>query len=193
MPSTSSAGGAARLDEGDGAGQRGLVARDDGLDGRRAAQLDVALLNQLVDHSGQAEPLAVLGGEDAGDATGVQQLDLLGDDHTAAPAVHPDVSRAALAQQLDEVAEELDVPALVRADRHALHVLLDGGGDDLLDGPVVAEMDHLRPLYLQDSPHDVDRGVMAVEQRCGGHESDGMDRCVHARSLLCEGPPFRRY
>ena len=72
-------------------------------------------------------------GEKIGDAARVQQRDLLGDDDAAAAAVDLDVAGAALAQQLDEVAEVLDVAALVGADRDALHVLLDGGGDDLVD------------------------------------------------------------
>ena len=53
---------------------------------------------------------------------------------------------------------------------HALHVLLDRGGDDLVDRAVVAEVDHLGALALQDPPHDVDRGVVAVEQAGGGDE-----------------------
>ena len=53
---------------------------------------------------GEAEPLAVLGREDAGDAARVQQLDLVGHDHAAAAAVDLDVAGAALAQQVDQVA-----------------------------------------------------------------------------------------
>ena len=57
-----------------------------------------------VDHPGQAEALAVLGGEDPRDAALVQQLDLARHDHAAAAAVDLDVPGAALAQQVDEVA-----------------------------------------------------------------------------------------
>ena len=127
-----------------------------------------------VDHPGQAEALAVLGGEDARDAALVQQLDLARHDHAAAAAVDPDVPGAALAQQLDQVAEVLDVAALVRADRDALHVLLDRGGHHLVDRAVVAEVDHLGALALQDPPHDVDRRVVAVEQARRGDEADGV-------------------
>jgi hypothetical protein len=174
------AGGAAGLQQGDRPGQGGRVAGHDGLDRGHARKLDVALLDQLVDHAGQAEALAVLGREDAGDATRVEQVDLVLDDDAAAPAVDLDVARAALAQQLDQVGEELDVAALVRADRHALDVFLDGGGDDLVDRAVVTEVDDLGALRLKDAPHDVDRRVMAIEQRCGGHETDWVRRNVHA-------------
>ncbi len=144
-----SAGSAPGLGERDGAGQRGRVARVAASSkdaGRLRGEVDVALRDHQVDHPGQAEALAVLGGEDARDAALVQQLDLARHDHAAAAAVDPDVPGAALAQQLDEVAEVLDVAALVGADRDALRVLLDRGRDDLVDRAVVAEVDHLGAL-----------------------------------------------
>ena len=75
-----------------------------------------------------------------------QAGDLLGHDDAAATADDLDVTGAALAQRLDEVLEVLDVPALVGADRDALHVLLDRGVDDLLDRAVVAQVDDLGAL-----------------------------------------------
>ena len=68
-------------------------------------------------------------------------------------------------QQVDHVLEVLDVAALVRADGDALHVFLQRRRDDLVDRAVVAEVDHLGAHALQDAPHDVDRRVVAVEQR----------------------------
>ena len=76
-----------------------------------------------------------------------------------------------LLQQIHHVFEELDVAALVGGDRDALGVLLDRGVDDLLDRAVVAEMDHLGPLRLQDAAHDVDGGIVTVKQRRCGHET----------------------
>jgi hypothetical protein len=60
------------------------------------------------------------------------------------------------AQQVDHVLEVLDVAALVGADGDALHVFLQGGGDDFVDAAVVAQVDHLGAHALQDAPHDVD-------------------------------------
>jgi hypothetical protein len=77
-------------------------------------------------------------------------------------------------EQLAQVGEVLDVAALVRRDGHPLGVLLDDGAHDALDAAIVAEVDHLAALGLQDPPHDVDRGVMAVEQAGGGDEADGV-------------------
>jgi len=81
-----------------------------------------------------------------GHAVVVQLSDLVGHDHAAAPAVHHGVRAALGPQAIDQVAEELDVPALVGADRDALGVLLDRRPHDLVDGPVVAEVDHLGAL-----------------------------------------------
>src|SRR5690606_14920683 len=115
----------AEFGAGDGTGDGEPVTGQDGVGVGRPAvpQVDVALPHHRVDHPGQAHPLAVLGGED-GDAAPAQPVDLLGHDHTAAPADHADVPGPALAQRLDEVLEVLDVPALVGRDRHAVHVLL---------------------------------------------------------------------
>ena len=51
----------------------------------------------------EAERAAVLGAEDPRDAVGVERRDLLGDDRPAAAAVHAHVSRAALAEPVDQV------------------------------------------------------------------------------------------
>ena len=60
---------------------------------------------------------------------------------------------------------------LVGGDRDALHVFLQGRIDDLLHRAVMAEMDDLRARGLQDAAHDVDRGIVPVEQRGGGDEA----------------------
>ncbi len=133
--------------------------------GRRCLpKIGVALGDHQPDHSLQAHLLAVFGREDARDAVVVQFPDLGRHDDSAATAVDADVRAAALAQQVDHVLEELDVPALVARHRETLHVFLQRRGDDVLDRAVVAQVDHFRTHALQDAPHDVDAGVMAVEQ-----------------------------
>jgi len=75
------------------------------------------------------------------------------------------------------------VTALVGADRHALRVFLEYRVDDLANRPVMAQVHHLGALRLQDAPHDVDRGVMPVEQRGGRHEPYRMYGHVQFRVL----------
>ena len=144
-------------------------------------KIDIARGDDFADHSLQPEPLPVLRGEDPRDAVVVQLVDLVGNDHAAATAEHLDVAGAALAQKIEHVLEELDVPALVRRDRDAVRVLLDRAVDDLVDRAVVAEVDHLATGGLEDPPHDVDRRVVAVEQRRRGDEADLVERLVDER------------
>ena len=56
------------------------------------------------------------------------------------------------------------------------------GVDDSVDGAVVAEVDHLGALRLEQPPDDVDRGVVAVEEAGRGDE---------AYSFLHHGGAFR--
>ena len=148
---------------------------------RRLGEVDVGRGDDLVDHPLQPQLLAVLRGEDPGHAVVVQLADLRRHDDAAAAAEDLDVAGAVVAQQVEHVLEELDVPALVRRDRDALCILLDRAVDDLLDRAVVAEMDHLAAGRLQDAAHDVDRCVVAVEQARGRHEAHLGARLVDQR------------
>ena len=97
-----------------------------------------------------------------------------GNDDATTAADDLDVVGAGRAERLHEVLEVLDVPALVGRDGDALRVLLERGVDDLCDGAVVPEVDHLAALAHEDAPHDVDRGVVAVEERGRRHEAHGV-------------------
>src|SRR5439155_10846326 len=109
-------------------------------------------------------------------------------DGPAAPAVDLHVPPARRPQPVDQIREVLDVAALVGAHGHALDILLDGGGDDLVDGTVVAQVDDLRALGLQEPAHDVDRRVVTVEQAGGGHKPDGISRAVQLGHQPCSLP-----
>ena len=78
---------------------------------------------------------------------------------------------AALAQHVDHVLEVLDVAALVGGERDGVGVLLQRGAHHVLDRAVVAQVDDLGALRLDQPAHDVDRGVVAVEQARGGDET----------------------
>ena len=153
---------------------------------------DVGQAHHLVDHALQADALAISRGVDAADPVAVQLVQFLGHDHPAAAAEHADIPAAARTQQVDHVFEILDVAALVGGDGHALHILLQGRGDDLAHRAVVAQVDDLNAGGLEDTAHDVDGGVVAVEQRGGGDEADLVGGLVggvlggagHRRGLL---------
>ena len=166
----------------------GVDLGEGGLERHLGGRREVRLLEHVVDHALEAELAAVLGAEDAVDAGRVQRLDLLGNDHAAAAAEDLHVRGAVLGEEVLRVAEELHVPALVGRDGDALHVLLDRGLDDLADGPVVTEVDHLGAGVLEDPPHDVDRGVVPVEERGRGHEAHGVLGDVVVRRAAVPAP-----
>ena len=92
--------------------------------------------------------------------------------HPAAAAEHFDILAAARLEQVDHILEELDMAALIGGDRNAVRIFLEGGIDDFLNRAVMAEMNDLNPGGLEDAAHDVDGGVVAVEQRGGSDETD---------------------
>jgi hypothetical protein len=136
--------------------------------GRRAAD---ARADHVLDHRDQAHVHAVVRVVDALHAVGLQLADLLRRDGAAAAAEHLDVTGVALLQHVHHVLEVLDVPALVARERDAIGVFLQGGAHHVFDAAVVAQVHHFRALRLDQATHDVDRGVVAVEQAGGGDET----------------------
>ena len=94
----------------------------------------------------------------------LQFLALVQRDGAAATAEYADVLSATLAQQVDHVLEELDVPTLIGGNGDGVGVFLDGCAHDVQHAAVVAEVDDFRALRLDQAAHDVDGGVMAVKQ-----------------------------
>ena len=141
---------AARLDGADDARQRPVLTLEQATQvvGKRRAQVLLGALGHVGDHAVEAHALAVLWRVDASNAIGVQLVDLLAHDHSPAAAKDADMTGAALVQQVDHVFEIFDMPALIGAHRDGVGVLLDGGGDDVVDRAVVAEVDHLRTVRL---------------------------------------------
>jgi hypothetical protein len=83
-----------------------------------------------------------------------------------------------LLEQIDYVFEELDVAALIAADRDALNIFLKGRADNFRRRTVVAQMNHFRAAGLQNTPHDVDRSIMAIEERSRGYEPGAVPQGV---------------
>ena len=93
----------------------------------------------------------------------MQFVDFVLHDHAAAAAEQLDPFGAALVQKIDGVFEIFEVAALIGADGDALHVFLDGCGDDLVDRAVVAEVNHLHAGRLE----DLERLVTTIMERHG--------------------------
>ena len=129
-------------------------------------------LDQVGDHPLEAELLAMAREIDALDPVRLELGGLGRGDRAAATAEDPDVAGALLAEHVDRVLEVLEVAALVGADRDPVGVLLDRRAHDIGNAAVVPEVDDLGPRRLDEPAHHVDRRVVAVEQRRGGHEAE---------------------
>ena len=112
-----------------------------------------------------------------------QPVDLVVHDHAAAAADDVHVVRAALAQQLDEVLEVLDVAALVGGDRDALDVLLDRGVHDLLHRAVVPEVHDLAPWLMKI------RRMMLIDASCPSNRLDAVTRRTGCFGACIDGAP----
>jgi hypothetical protein len=129
-----------------------------------------------VDHPVEAELPAFLGTEDPRDALSLERLDLVRSDRSSTAAIHEDRSTSALPQPVHQVPEELHVAALIGRDRHRVHVLLDRSLHEFVHRTVVSQVDHLGALGLQEPAHDVDGGVVPIEQRSRRQHADGRVR-----------------
>ena len=133
--------------------------------------------HHVLDHRHQPHVHAVVGVVDALDAVGLQLADFLRRDGAAAAGEHADVRGVALLQHVHHVLQVFDVAALVGRQRDGVGVFLQGRAHHVLHTAVVAQVDHFRALRLDQPAHDVDGGVVAVEQAGGGDEAQrgGLD------------------
>jgi hypothetical protein len=70
------------------------------------------------------------------------------------------------------VLEVFHVPALIGCHGNGIGILLNGTFHHLLYRTVVTQMNHLGAAALDDAAHDIDGGVVAVEQACRCHNAD---------------------
>ena len=151
--------------------------------GAALGDVDITAHDHVADHALQAHTLAVFRAVDACDAVGLQLGNFAGDDDTATTAKNLNVTRALFTQQVDHVFEVLDVAALVGADRNALHVFLQGGGDHVVNAAVVPQMDHFGTHALQDAAHDIDGRIVAVKQAGRRYKADLIFGTVVCKNL----------
>ena len=164
----------AAFNAGDGAAQRAEIAALQPLqrDAQPVFPQGLARFAEHVQHHPlQPHLLAVVGRVDAGYSVFVKQPDLFRDDDASTAAEDPDVTGASCAQHVQRVFEVLEMAALIGTEGDGVRVLMDGRGDDLLYGAVVAEVDDFGAGGLEQAPYDIDGGVVAVEEARGGYES----------------------
>ena len=110
--------------------------------------------------------------------------------------------------QATRAAQKVARYGLGGADGNPVGIFLDGRADDVVNAAVVPEMDHLGALRLDEPAHDIDRRIVAIEQRRRGDETQrwpcllawgvwqfgrsGAHRSIPSHKLRQKLPPFRR-
>ena len=153
---------------------------------RKARQIKITLHHAFADHAHQPHALPIFRAKNPHALRG-QFANLRRHDHAAAAAKHLDMRTAALLQELRHVFEILDMPALIAAHANALHILLQRSGNHIIDRAVVPQMNHLAAKALQDAPHDVDAGIMAIKQRGRRHKAHFVFRAVFRQGFVISG------
>ena len=161
----------------------GLVRQAVGLTRRLSDHWEVATPDDVIDHALQAHFPAVVRVVDALDAVVVELGNLLGENGAASAAEDADVPGPALIEQVLHVFKVLHVASLVGGHGDGLRVFLNGTIHHLIDRTVMAEVNDLASRALQDAPHDVDGGIVAVEEGGGGDDADRMARAGGFRFL----------
>ena len=160
-------------DRGEESAERDLITGHHGLE-RRCRRLGALRTGgeHVVDHADETQTLPILRRVDA-DIVSQEKGDLIGKDDTAPASIDAHVVRARVAQAGAQVGEVLDVTTLVGRHGNAVGILMNRCAHDVGDAPVVPEVDHLRPLRLQDATHDGDGCVVAVEEAGSRDEAQG--------------------
>ncbi len=113
----------------------------------------------------------------------MQLLDLLRQDGAATAPENFDMPAPVLFEQVLHVFEEFNMTTLVARDRDALYIFLDGCFHDVLNGAVVPQMNDLGAFALQDAPHNIDSGIMTVEQAGRGNNTHPVTILFTGRGL----------
>ena len=103
-------------------------------------------------------------------------LNLSRNNHPTATAKYPNICTPPLCQHVNHVLKKLGVATLVGTDSDALRIFFYGRINNFLDRSVVPKVDDFHAGRLKNTPHDVDRRIMAIKQACCGDESDAVIR-----------------
>ena len=140
----------------------------------------IRALHHVANHAHQPHQATIFHRVQTLDTRRVQLFDFAIGHGAAAATEDTNVSTTAFFQKLDHELEELNMPALVRRNRNALRIFFNRSFHNLFDTAVVPKVNDLGAFLLQNPPHDVDRGIVAIEQRSRRHKT----QLVGGRKIL---------
>ena len=132
----------------------------------------VAAFQHIRDQALQAHFLAVFGRVDAGNAVGFELANFGRDDDTTATGEDTNVRASALSSACRPCTSgtRRGPPGRSSARWHAR--LPGPRRDDFGDRAIVTEVNDFGARRLQDAAHDIDRGIVPIEQAGGGDEAN---------------------
>src|SRR6185312_4952630 len=137
------------------------------------------LSDHIFNHSFQSHFPAIIRRIDAADPVCLQLFNFRWKDGSPAATKNADMSATAFRQQVFQVFKEFNMSALVRSDGNGLYIFFDRRFRNFLYTPVMPEMNHLHALALKYPAHDIDGGIMSVEERSGRQQPDALCGIVH--------------
>ncbi len=127
-------------------------------------QIAVSAHHHIADHADESETTAIFDRIDLVDALAVEGGDLFVGDGAATAAKDGEVRASAFGEKLHHISEILHVSALIGRHGDAVGIFFDGSGDDFGDGSVMSEVDDFGSFGLKDAAHDIDGGVVSIEE-----------------------------
>src|SRR5687768_17271864 len=112
-------------------------------------------------------------------------MNFLGKDGSPAATEYFNVPAAVVVEQVFHVFEKFNMPPPVGSDGNTMNIFLNGTFYYFPYTSVMAQMNDLRTFALQDAPHDIDGGVMSIEQ--GGSGNDSYFGSIRHRKLSAKG------
>jgi hypothetical protein len=94
---------------------------------------------------------------------------------------------AILHQQVLHIFKKFNMSTLVTGNGYSLYIFLNSGLNDLFYRAVMSQVNDLSAFALHDAPHDIDRGIMPVEQGGSGNDPDFICGAItHKKWLFSE-------
>ena len=92
-----------------------------------------------------------------------QRFDFVRGNRPSTAAENLDMTRIRFAQPIYHVTKELVMAALIGTNGYTIRILLDRRPHNVVHTAVMAEVNDLGALCLNEASHDIDGGVVAVE------------------------------
>ena len=138
----------------------------------------IALLHQIIDHALKTHGPPIIGCVYPRNTISHQFLNFFRKDDPASPTKYFDVSSTTLLKQIIHIFKILHMTALIRRHGDSVNVFLNGRIYHLIYTTIMTKVDHFNSGTLDDAPHDIDGGVVAIKKRGSGNDTYFMLRQV---------------